>query len=326
MRCTSALVASRGQMAKSFDVISEAKAMNYQFLKAQLVISMARNPPAPPPFYALTVPWEFVVQPLLYLVGYDCYQKRKKFHDTPSGEKAQEAAVKSLEQASEAAANAAAAEKRRRVFLLLEDKKAQEAAFKSLEQASVAAANEAAENEAALDRELKYARTITHFIQENDDDSAQQERWRVFVQRDTVSALNEVKQVHKKVDDVCEKLEDFQPDEESQKVSMLKKAEKKLDKDVLDKVSKQLDQLGEQAGRQHRELLAKLDGMFQQKQLSAPESDLLPGRLVKQSAPELERSTFDQDIRPSVSPQLRGVRGGVQARGFSARYSTGPWV
>jgi len=203
-------------MAKSFDVISEAKAMNYQFLKAQLVISMARNPPAPPPFYALTVPWEFVLEPLLYLVGYDCYKKKTYFHHTPSGK------AFALEEAKEGVTN-----------------------------------DEATVDKTAMEKELAYAQRITKFIDENEDDSAQQERWRAVVKRDTASALTEVKKMHKKVEEVHEKLDEMQPEQESGQESLapkghkglnaqvkkFNKAEKKLDSKQLDKVGKQLERL-----------------------------------------------------------------------------------
>jgi len=45
-------------MAKSFDNVGESRALNYNFLKAQLVIAAAKQPPAPPPFYALSLLYE----------------------------------------------------------------------------------------------------------------------------------------------------------------------------------------------------------------------------------------------------------------------------
>jgi len=114
---------------------------------------------------------------------------------------------------------------------------------------------QATADEAALDRELEYARRITQFIQENEDDSAQQERWRVFVRRDT--ALNEVKKVH---NDVCEKLEDFQFQFGKQ----------------LERLSAGLVEALESQAPTATPRFQTRDGTFQQKQLSAPEYPL-PG-------------------------------------------------
>ena len=41
-------------MSKTFDNIAEAAATNYLFLKAQMTISLAQEPPTPPPLYALS--------------------------------------------------------------------------------------------------------------------------------------------------------------------------------------------------------------------------------------------------------------------------------
>ena len=53
------------QMAKTFDSVKEASEMNYLFLFAQTVCSVAEQPPVPPPLYALTIP-------------YDCSRRCKK--------------------------------------------------------------------------------------------------------------------------------------------------------------------------------------------------------------------------------------------------------
>lgn len=45
-------------MAKSFDSVSEAQAMNYSFLFTQSALSIAEDPPAPPPLYLLSLPYE----------------------------------------------------------------------------------------------------------------------------------------------------------------------------------------------------------------------------------------------------------------------------
>jgi len=110
------------------------------------------------------------------------------------------------------------------------------------------------------DGELEDASFIARYIEENDNDSAQQERWRVFVRRDTVSALNEVKKVHKKVNDVWEKLEDFQIQFGKQ----------------LERLSAGLVEALESQAPTATPRFQTRDGTFQQKQLSAPEYPL-PG-------------------------------------------------
>ena len=150
-------------MAKSFDVISEAKAMNYLFLKAQLVISNARNPPAPPPFFALTVLWEI------------CFKR--------SGRAG--------------------------------------CCMKAMPKAPM--------SKAAKERELEDANFIANYIEENDSDSAQQERWRIDIRRVATLALSEVKKVHRQLEEYHEKLSDMQPDEDdlNGQVRKVKKAKQK---------------------------------------------------------------------------------------------------
>ena len=85
-------------MAKSYDNGAEVKALNYNFLKAQLVVMAAKQPPAPPPFYLLSIPFDFILRPVLYYFGcergYDhtvlrCLQPTVKFEkiDTPGPER-----------------------------------------------------------------------------------------------------------------------------------------------------------------------------------------------------------------------------------------------
>ena len=47
-------------MSKTFDNIAEASSTNYLFLKAQMTISLAQEPPTPPPLYVLSFPSELV--------------------------------------------------------------------------------------------------------------------------------------------------------------------------------------------------------------------------------------------------------------------------
>ena len=47
-------------MSKTFDNIAEASSTNYLFLKAQMTISLAQEPPTPPPLYALSFPSELL--------------------------------------------------------------------------------------------------------------------------------------------------------------------------------------------------------------------------------------------------------------------------
>jgi len=162
-------------MVKSFDVISEAKAMNYQFLKAQLVISNARNPPAPPPFFALTVPWEI------------CFKRSDR--------------AGMQQPARLLAMHKAPMSKERELEALL----------------------------AAKERELEDANFIANYIEENDSDSAQQERWRIDIRRVATLALSEVKKVHRQLEEYHEKLSDMQPDEDdlNGQVRKVKKAKQK---------------------------------------------------------------------------------------------------
>jgi len=52
-------------MAQSFDQGSNAKSMNYIFLRSQMNFTAAKQPLAPPPFFLLTIPCEFIVRPAL---------------------------------------------------------------------------------------------------------------------------------------------------------------------------------------------------------------------------------------------------------------------
>jgi len=56
-------------MAKSFDSVGDQKTAYYVFRYSQLVYSAANAPPGPPPFYILSVPHDFVYEPLAALIG-----------------------------------------------------------------------------------------------------------------------------------------------------------------------------------------------------------------------------------------------------------------
>ena len=47
-------------MAKTFDNISEASAINYLFIFSQRTIALRLEPPTPPPLNALSLPYELV--------------------------------------------------------------------------------------------------------------------------------------------------------------------------------------------------------------------------------------------------------------------------
>ena len=47
-------------MAKTFDNVAEAQAMNYTFLMAQMTVTIDQQPPTPPPLYVLMIPYDCV--------------------------------------------------------------------------------------------------------------------------------------------------------------------------------------------------------------------------------------------------------------------------
>ena len=54
-------------MSKTFDNISEAASTNYLFLKAQMTLSLAQEPPTPPPLYALSFPSQLLCLALWFV-------------------------------------------------------------------------------------------------------------------------------------------------------------------------------------------------------------------------------------------------------------------
>jgi len=326
-------------MAKSFDNISEAKAMNYQFLKAQMVISTAKQPPAPPPFYVLTMPWEFVVQPLLYLLGLKqkspaftglmCLQTSHFWHRVEEAE-LREADYHQIwnDQLAKAMVRKLAENPEYYEQYGVEFKHAELAAFKVLSQLTNASngrgsyiiieGHEAKTHQTrrqcfvysppnagvdpikvAMDKELADAKFITKYIEMNEDDSAQQERWRIFVRRDTSTALSEVRKVHKQLEQVHEKLDELRPADEPSKAPIIpiKKVEKQLDSALLIKMDRKLDDVDAMRQRLanlealHAQQQSKLEAMHELlKAPPAPTTDAFDGLAAKKlSQATLER-------------------------------------
>ena len=80
---------------------------------------------------------------------------------------------------------------------------------------------------------------------ENEDDHAREERWRIFLKKDTSTSLRKLERLEKLVEEVSEKVSDsgalsFGASGQSQ--SQLTKIEGKLDSEKLSKIASKIDE------------------------------------------------------------------------------------
>ena len=155
-------------MSKTFDNIAEAASTNYLFLKAQMTIILAQEPPTPPPFYVLSFPSE-LVRAALWLV-------RKG----PAIKKAVKSILKPDEHQDEEHQG--------------KDTKKPTRLVKALTRAGLLEASSdpgkdieisriARESESTLAETLRLATHITKYVIGNQAEVAQEERWRTSMQR-----------------------------------------------------------------------------------------------------------------------------------------------
>merc|ERR1740117_768121 len=169
-------------MAKTFDNISEASATNYLFLFAQRTLGLRNEAPTPPPLNALGLPCEAICRLWAWL-----YPDKVAKHEFLSvylksigaiGTDAAVAAVKvGQEKAAQEKATTAAA-------VTLE-------ASPSSRPPSPSSCEVTPSEETPLVKEMTFvekikplAEEITEYIQDHQDDAAQEERWRTTMKRD----------------------------------------------------------------------------------------------------------------------------------------------
>eukprot|EP00964_Phaeocystis_antarctica_P032745 scaffold18562_cov63-Phaeocystis_antarctica.AAC.1 len=212
-------------MSKTFDNISEAAATNYLFLFAQRTLGLQEEPPTPPPLNALGLPCEAICRLWAWLCPKKAAARRHLcvyLKSIGAMGKAVKAAVE------ERAAAKAAAEK------AVADNTAI-----SLEPGDTTSKVTAA----AFDFAKKIAplvEKVTEYIQDHQDDAAQEDRWRTTMKRDMGKSFrlqrkaidtqrDEVQKLHAKMDEVQEV--------------------QKVEKEVRSKVDEKLDRIAKDLAR-----------------------------------------------------------------------------
>ena len=163
-------------MSKTFDNIAEAASTNYLFLKAQMTISLAQEPPTPPPFYVLSFPSE-LVRAALWLVrkGPAIKKAVKTFCKVKSipepgehqGEEHQDKDTKKPTRLVKALTRAG-----------LLEASSDPGKLKDIEISRIALGSES-----TLAETLRLATHITKYVIGNQAEVAQEERWRTSMQR-----------------------------------------------------------------------------------------------------------------------------------------------
>ena len=180
-------------MAKTFDNIWEAAAINFVFLKGQRTFGLAWEPPTPPPLNVLSLPYE-----ALKVGRWMCARiKAGKQPIEPTKESSDRFAdrPKQPEPDSPTAAESAEAGKERQAA---EDQ---------------AAAAEAAAEQALAKQAL--AAAITEYVADRQADTAQEDRWRTTMQRKMDQGFRELrkeidgmKMMNQKLDEKLDKLQE----------------------------------------------------------------------------------------------------------------------
>ena len=175
------------RMSKTFDNISEAASTNYLFLKAQMTLSLALEPPTPPPLYALSLPSE-LVRAARWVVK--CFQEAQKARakrlERRKSEAAQDASIRKSEDESAEAGSAGPSllGPETSVEPTLGPKAAATAeaplSILSRGEESVRKRNLALSVEATR---KSLAEAVTQYVLDHQADVAQEERWRTSMQR-----------------------------------------------------------------------------------------------------------------------------------------------
>jgi len=242
-------------MAKSYDNGAEVKALNYNFLKAQLVVMAAKQPPAPPPFYLLSIPFDFILRPVLYYFGcergYDhtvlrCLQPTVKFEkiDTPGP-------VTEADDTELHNEDLAIMIRKRTVFSIAEftlDEivacgvdELQEGNFIKVGNDYFRYVHHTVFVDAAdaKRKEVDDAQFFHDYIEQNEDETTRDERWRVLVKKDTSMVNIKMSRFEKQLELLQEAVADLQPSESQ--AATLQRVEKNLNSDLLTKMNDTLE-------------------------------------------------------------------------------------
>ena len=177
-------------MSKTFDNIAEAASTNYLFLKAQMTITLAQEPPTPPPLYALSFPSE-VGCFALWL-----HERRFRFAHwlvkrfAPKEHKLHKWALKKHSAHDQHSAHCP---------LSLETMK------RGSEELSVEARRESLAV-AQKERWQTTEREVTQYILDHQADVAQEERWRTSMQRKMDKNFRNIKDIQESVNKGFEEL------------------------------------------------------------------------------------------------------------------------
>jgi len=247
-------------MAKTFDNVAEAQAMNYTFLMAQMTVTIDQQPPTPPPLYVLKIPYDCVnalrwlglfplpsgwkedtdpitgktiylgpneekwsKRPLPFPTPLDCVRmvcgrtSRVGSTPPPTGEKnADERAMEETQGAENdpeggaekevtavGTAQPADLEEAKEAIVYPDERPQAKARWRNIraklkEELQVKKLSK-------LERQQKLAKSLTSYIEEHQDEVAQEERWRI-VMMEKISA--KFKKAEEKQDEKLKKLED----------------------------------------------------------------------------------------------------------------------
>ena len=168
-------------MSKTFDNIAEAASTNYLFLKAQMTISLAQEPPTPPPFYVLSFPSE-LVRAALWLVRKGPAIK-KAVKDAVKEAVKSIRKVKSIPKPDEHQDEEHNSIKREPTRLVKALTRAGLLEASSDRGKDIEISRIARESESTLAETLRLATHITKYVIGNQAEVAQEERWRTSMQR-----------------------------------------------------------------------------------------------------------------------------------------------
>ena len=234
-------------MSKTFDNISEASATNYLFLFAQRMLALRNESPTPPPLNALGLPCK-AMRLLWNWLTAAAEEKQERFvakahekksikamlmpYGSAAKEKADAEKAAEAEAGAEEAAAAAAAAKEEAAAAAaaaapVEEKAETAPSEKASVECKAAATANATANMSRSSKELPanegrdkkiaekitpLAKKIKEYIIDNQDDAAQEDRWRTIMKRDMVKSFRvqreEVQQVKEEVQPMQRRLEE----------------------------------------------------------------------------------------------------------------------
>ena len=177
-------------MAKTFDNISEASATNYLFLFAQRTLALQNEPPTPPPLNALGLPCKAIC----LLWGLLCPKHKAPAPDKMASGRATTAAAVTLE----AAAETVEASPSPPPPLPSSEEVTRGEVTPPIQETVAGFAEKivplAEKSTPTFVEKVKpLADKITEYIQDHQDDAAQEERWRTTMKRDMGKSFRKVK-------------------------------------------------------------------------------------------------------------------------------------